>query len=219
MHSNHSLTLRRRILLLCCCGSACPPAVYRSLRSLLPIVLCSTSAGIGSVPGRNFIQILNEDGLWVCSFSEFISNSTHALSQMTEQAQKGNFTVTFPQEDSSIEFPNTDAGLVSYFSGWGPNADMLFKPAISAPGGQILSTMPVNMGSWAVMSGTIAMWSLQEVIHSAKHIRHIDGNSLRRGSCCATARSQRQRCRAGAPVTSTDDLKRRSKLERRQRSS
>lgn len=45
--------------------------------------------------------------------------------------------MSFPQEDTNIEAPNSDPGLMSYFSGWGPSADMLFKPALSAPGGTL----------------------------------------------------------------------------------
>ena len=43
---------------------------------------------------------------------------------------------------------------MSTFSTYGPTNDFYFKPAISAPGGNILSLLPVPMGSLAVMSGT-----------------------------------------------------------------
>ena len=37
---------------------------------------------------------------------------------------------------------------------YGPTNDFFFKPAIAAPGGNILSTMPTNLGSYAILSGT-----------------------------------------------------------------
>ena len=39
-------------------------------------------------------------------------------------------------------------------SSYGPTNDFFFKPAIAAPGGNVLSTLPTNMGSYAVDSGT-----------------------------------------------------------------
>ncbi|KAG5916075.1 hypothetical protein E4U61_003983 [Claviceps capensis] len=49
---------------------------------------------------------------------------------------------------------NITGGTVSTYSSWGPTWEMEFKPQIGAPGGLILSTYPVAMGSYAVMSGT-----------------------------------------------------------------
>lgn len=43
---------------------------------------------------------------------------------------------------------------MSSFSTYGPSNDMYFKPAVSAPGGGILSTYPVPMGAYAILSGT-----------------------------------------------------------------
>jgi subtilisin family serine protease len=40
--------------------------------------------------------------------------------------------------------------LLSY----GPSNDFFFKPAVGAPGGNILSTLPVPLGSFGVESGT-----------------------------------------------------------------
>jgi subtilisin family serine protease len=37
---------------------------------------------------------------------------------------------------------------------YGPSNDFFFKPAVAAPGGNILSTFPVPLGSFAVLSGT-----------------------------------------------------------------
>ncbi|KAG6021502.1 hypothetical protein E4U19_005684 [Claviceps sp. Clav32 group G5] len=49
---------------------------------------------------------------------------------------------------------NATGGTISTFSSWGPTWEMEFKPQFGAPGGKILSTLPVAMGSYAVHSGT-----------------------------------------------------------------
>ena len=37
---------------------------------------------------------------------------------------------------------------------YGPSDDFFFKPAVGAPGGNILSTLPVPLGSFGIESGT-----------------------------------------------------------------
>jgi subtilisin family serine protease len=51
-------------------------------------------------------------------------------------------------------FPNPAAGLISSFSSYGLAADLSLKPDIGAPGGNIYSTYPVELGSYATLSGT-----------------------------------------------------------------
>ena len=53
-----------------------------------------------------------------------------------------------------MKFPDDHGGLMSDFSAYGPSFDFGFKPAFSAPGGNIISTYPVSMGSYAILSGT-----------------------------------------------------------------
>ncbi|KAK2034880.1 subtilase [Colletotrichum zoysiae] len=47
-----------------------------------------------------------------------------------------------------------DPGKVSYFTSWGPSFELTLAPSFGAPGGEILSTWPVALGSYAVASGT-----------------------------------------------------------------
>ncbi|KAF5371300.1 hypothetical protein D9758_004263 [Tetrapyrgos nigripes] len=63
-------------------------------------------------------------------------------------------TVSFPQEGGLIQFPDDTGGLISAFTSYGPSNDFFFKPAVAAPGGNILSTLPVPLGSYGVESGT-----------------------------------------------------------------
>lgn len=45
-------------------------------------------------------------------------------------------------------------GIPSSFSSWGLDGELRIKPDISAPGGNIYSTFPVHMGSYAIRPGT-----------------------------------------------------------------
>lgn len=47
-----------------------------------------------------------------------------------------------------------DAGKPSDFSSYGISPDLDLKPDVSAPGAQILSTFPLDLGGWAQDSGT-----------------------------------------------------------------
>ena len=72
----------------------------------------------------------------------------------TQLAAGASISISFPQTGGSTDFPSKTGGLVSSFSTYGPSNDFFFKPAISAPGGSILSTFLVAQGGYAVLSGT-----------------------------------------------------------------
>ena len=59
-------------------------------------------------------------------------------------------TVSFPAEKASI--PNEEAYQMSDFSGWGVAPDLTLEPDITAPGGNIYSTL--DGGTYGLMSGT-----------------------------------------------------------------
>lgn len=59
-------------------------------------------------------------------------------------------TLNFTGESTTIE--NPDAGKMSEFSSWGLTPNLDFKPEITAPGGQIYSTL--NNDEYGLMSGT-----------------------------------------------------------------
>jgi len=50
--------------------------------------------------------------------------------------------------------PNPAFDTISSFSSWGATPNLTFKPEVAAPGGNIWSTVPVAMGSYANLSGT-----------------------------------------------------------------
>ncbi|KAJ6498979.1 pyrolysin [Mycena sanguinolenta] len=67
---------------------------------------------------------------------------------------KANITISFPQTGAAATIPNPDGGLISAFSTVGPTFPMYLSPALAAPGGNILSTLPLKLGGYGVESGT-----------------------------------------------------------------
>jgi subtilisin family serine protease len=56
--------------------------------------------------------------------------------------------------DQSESFLSPTGGLISSFSSYGISPDLQVKPDIGAPGGNIYSTYPLELGGYAVISGT-----------------------------------------------------------------
>jgi len=61
-------------------------------------------------------------------------------------------TVTVGFDGKYLETPSPTAGKMSTFTSWGPTPNLDFKPEITAPGGNIFSTL--NNNSYGLMSGT-----------------------------------------------------------------
>ena len=53
-----------------------------------------------------------------------------------------------------VSYPFGTGGLISGFSSFGLNAELLLKPNIGAPGGGIFSSYPLELGGTATLSGT-----------------------------------------------------------------
>ncbi|MEK6268265.1 MAG: S8 family serine peptidase [Planococcus sp. (in: firmicutes)] len=60
--------------------------------------------------------------------------------------------VTVAFDGQQLETPNPNAGKMSEFTSWGPTPNLDFKPEITAPGGNIFSTL--NDNEYGLMSGT-----------------------------------------------------------------
>ncbi|MGD8201687.1 S8 family serine peptidase [Ornithinimicrobium sp. W1679] len=71
-----------------------------------------------------------------------------------DDAAAGDGTTSITWSDEQVEATNPTGGLMSTFSSYGTTADLTFKPDISAPGGSIYSTYPLEIQPYATLSGT-----------------------------------------------------------------
>lgn len=62
--------------------------------------------------------------------------------------------ITMTWTDLQGSFPSPTGGLISSFSSYGLSPDLTLKPDLGAPGGNIYSTYPLELGGYATMSGT-----------------------------------------------------------------
>ncbi|KAF4599319.1 hypothetical protein EYR40_006411 [Pleurotus pulmonarius] len=91
-----------------------------------------------------------ETGAFVASFIQAADGEF-----LVQQFAAGqSVSLSFPQSGGLIQFPDPAGGLISSFTSYGPSNDFFFKPAVAAPGGNILSTLPVNLGLFGIESGT-----------------------------------------------------------------
>ena len=70
--------------------------------------------------------------------------------RFTRDSRGANLTWTA----NTVSDPPPTGGLISSFSSWGLAADLSFKPDLGAPGGLVRSTLPLEQGSFGVVSGT-----------------------------------------------------------------
>ncbi|KAI0779500.1 subtilisin-like protease [Fomes fomentarius] len=94
------------------------------------------------------------DNIEVGDFQAALIQAQDGVFLATQFAAGAPIALSFPQAGASFPFPNPDGGLISDFSTYGPTNDFFFKPAVAAPGGNILSTFPLPLGGFAVLSGT-----------------------------------------------------------------
>ena len=77
-----------------------------------------------------------------------------AVSQADGNTIRAATSPTATWTDTMIDVPNPTGGLISTFSSYGLSAELALKPNIAAPGGLIRSTVPIEQGRYAVISGT-----------------------------------------------------------------
>lgn len=65
-----------------------------------------------------------------------------------------NTTLNFAGNNSVILKNTASGGVISSFSSWGPTAELGLYPHIASPGGNILSTFPLPLGGFEILSGT-----------------------------------------------------------------
>ncbi|KAI1795570.1 hypothetical protein LXA43DRAFT_913577 [Ganoderma leucocontextum] len=137
-------------------------------------------------------------------------------------------SVSFPQSGASTQFPDPHGGLISDFTTYGPSNYFHFKPAIAAPGGNILSTYPVPMGTYAVLSGTSMATPFGLKTERCRRLARSSGRPTSRATRTRTTgrASTRSRCRrrssrtgrrSPTARTASSSVRSRSRATRRRR--
>ncbi|WP_304612848.1 S8 family serine peptidase [Salinilacihabitans rarus] len=87
------------------------------------------------------------EGVWGAGISRADGLELAALVDAGEEVRLG-FT------DEEVSVPNPNAGLLSSFSSYGQDVELAFGPTLTAPGGLITSTYPLERDGYAMLSGT-----------------------------------------------------------------
>ena len=93
------------------------------------------------------VQDAGLEGVWGAGISDA---DGAALADRLEEGEK----VTLGFTDEEVTVPNPNGGLLSDFSSYGQDVELAFGPSVTAPGGLITSTYPLELGQYAMLSGT-----------------------------------------------------------------
>ncbi|KAL7793830.1 peptidase S8/S53 domain-containing protein [Trichoderma ceciliae] len=129
------------VSLISWCGGYWSPAQDLGVKSILAY-LADDELIVVDEPG-NPMQVLYLD----------TENSQQLLSNIAKLPTDQKYHLTFDGKKPR-DAPNPLAGTIDDFSSFGPTVEMTLEPKISAPGGTILSTWPLEGGGYAVLSGT-----------------------------------------------------------------
>lgn len=112
-----------------------------------------------SVPRGAYPDLQPDPSTNVTAIAAIDEATGERLAAIIESGQ--NITVTLPAWDPETsvrylaeEVNNITGGYMSFYSSWGPSNWVEQYPSLSAPGGDILSTWPRALGSYATLSGT-----------------------------------------------------------------
>ncbi|SCV72090.1 BQ2448_4784 [Microbotryum intermedium] len=93
----------------------------------------------GSIPTANMRR---EDGIKLLKY--YMAQKKQGPKVAFPTSTKPNFDI----------LDTESGGQISYFSPFGPTNDLFGQPSFAAPGGNILSTVPLSQGGYAVLGGT-----------------------------------------------------------------
>lgn len=104
-----------------------------------------------NIPGLNSVSVTDPRILGAAMVS-----AAEGASWVGALASGSDIVVTITGNLTVFSSPvnNLTGGFMSTFSQWYPTAEVYVKPEISAPGGNILSTLPLAQGGYGVLSGT-----------------------------------------------------------------
>ncbi|WP_305038428.1 S8 family serine peptidase [Halovivax gelatinilyticus] len=87
------------------------------------------------------------EGVWGAGISDA---GGAALVDLLDEGEE----VTLEFTDEQVTVPNPTGGLLSDFTSYGQDVELAFGPSVTAPGGLITSTYPLDLGEYAMLSGT-----------------------------------------------------------------
>lgn len=125
--------------------------VSRGKVSLVEIALNAQASGaVGVIIYNNTPGIINmlSDPAIKIPYMAILQSDGLAIKSALEQQK----AVTISFDGAILHTPSTTAGKMSAFTSWGPTPNLDFKPEITAPGGNIFSTL--NNNQYGIMSGT-----------------------------------------------------------------
>ncbi|MDO5495631.1 MAG: S8 family serine peptidase [bacterium] len=150
---------------LICEAAAVPPAEGEGQALLVSRGVCSfhIKAMNAQAAGYDAVIVANNTGgvinmtvegdpeITIPAVSILQADGAALLAEITA-SEAGSTTITFSEEPK--RFDNPTGGYQATTSSWGLAADLTLKPDVSAPGGSIYSTYPLEVGGYATLGGT-----------------------------------------------------------------
>lgn len=118
------------------------------------------------------VEIYNVDGVGIEGSLVVTSDVGEAWIELLAAGSEVMLDITAARDAETVfsQVPNdVSPGAPSEFTSWGPSYNVDVKPQYGTPGGTILSTYPVALGKYAVISGTSMATPLMAAIYALMH--------------------------------------------------
>ncbi|XXG96779.1 hypothetical protein Hte_003070 [Hypoxylon texense] len=109
--------------------------------NVVPGAISPATTGVDGIVGTGMVTA-SQGEAWVSAMEAGSEISLNMLDPLTAPVSL------------SYEANTATGGYASSFTTWNPTFEMDIKPQLASPGGNILSTYPIPLGTYAVLSGT-----------------------------------------------------------------